>query len=438
MQNMLYEATESLTDIASESARPEATAPLPTLVTLTGRAVAAMRAYLDDRGLSEYQVFHCSYHDLHDVDRHIGVLETAAQWEPHAFLPDCEPLTLLTRDEQSAKLWPSGFLHLKRFEVVLARWYWMVKNSAAVGHWLIAAPSADHYFRLHREVESRRHDGGAAVWQVVRGSPDSDGERTPRDRRASEDLLLAENIKTRIDTEVIRFFDAEVAALYREMNVPHRRGVLLHGPPGNGKTSTIRYIGASLPQIPAMILRPAANFDSDDLQQVLDRWRRQAPAILVIEDLNWLLNEVNVSTFLNLLDGIDSHVTGGLLLIATTNHPHQLDPAVNNRPGRFDVVIEVPCPDRTLRAEFFRRKWTGAATESIERIVAATDRLSFAHLQEILRLSGFYAIQSGRRERGEDDLLKAAKILQAGQADAAREFAPRPEAPFGLAAWRSR
>ena len=236
----------------------------------------------------------------------------------------------------------------------------MNKNNLAVGHWLIAPRRRSTISACTAQLESCRHDGGAAVWQVVRGSAECDGERTPRDRRAGEDLLLADSVKSRIETEVIRFFDAEVAELYREMNVPYRRGVLLHGPPGNGKTSTIRHIGASLPQIPAMILRPAANFDSDDLQQVLDRWRRQAPAILVIEDLNWLLNEVNVSTFLNLLDGIDSNVTGGLLLIATTNHPHKLDPAVNNRPGRFDVVIEVPCPGPRLRAEFFRRKWAGA------------------------------------------------------------------------------
>lgn len=111
---------------------------------------------------------------------------------------------------------------------------------------------------------------------------------------------------------------------------------------------------------------------------------------------------------------------------------------MNNRPGRFDVVIEVPCPDRALRAEFFRRKWAGAADESIEKVVAMTDRLSFAHLQEILRLSGLYAIQAGRRGRTEADLLKAGKILQMTQTDVDHGFAAKPGAPFGLAAWRSR
>lgn len=435
---MLYQATESLTDLSPQAVRAAGAGSVPSMVSLTGDCVAAMRAYLQDQGVADYQVFHCSYHDLYDIDHHIGQLDPSARWEPHAFEPECEPMTLMTRDQRSAMLWPSGFLHLKRFSVVLARWYWMSKNNLAAAQWLIAAPSAEHYFRLHRALESHRHDGGSAVWQVIRGSAECDGERTPRGSPAAEDLLLASAIKSRIDAEVIRFFDAQAAALYRQMNVPYRRGVLLHGPPGNGKTSTIRHVGASLPQIPAMILRPAANFDSDDLQQALDRWRRQAPAILVIEDLNWLLNEVNVSTFLNLLDGVESNVTGGLLLIATTNHPDKLDPAVNNRPGRFDVVIEVPCPDRALRVEFFRRKWAGAAAESIEKIAAATDRLSFAHLQEILRVSGLYAIQAGRSGRIEEDLLKAARTLQAAQTDAERSFAAKPEVPFGLAAWRSR
>jgi hypothetical protein len=435
---MLYETKESFAEIDPGMPHLALTAPLPPVVALTHRVLTDLRAYLDDHGLSDYRIFHCSYHDLYDIDHHLAALGESTRWESHPPDGSTESLSLLTRDEQSARLWPGGFLRLARFQVVLARWYWLEKNGSATAQWLIAAPSAEHYFRLHREIEARRHASGAAVWQVIRGQPHADGERTPRDRRASEDLLLSDDVRSRIETEVIRFFDAEVAALYREMNVPYRRGVLLHGPPGNGKTSTIRHIGAALPQVPAMILRPAANFDSDDLEAALDRWRRQAPALLVIEDLNWLLQAVNVSTFLNLLDGIDSHVTGGLLLIATTNHPDQLDPAVNNRPGRFDVVIEVPCPDRALRAEFFRRKWAGADPAAIDKVAAATDRLSFAHLQEIVRLSGLFAIQAGRRGRTIDDLIQAAKVLRGTHDDATRGFAARPDVPFGLAGWRNR
>ena len=107
-----------------------------------------------------------------------------------------------------------------------------------------------------------------------------------------------------------------------------------------------------------MILARAKGSDSDDLEGVIRRWTQQALAILVIEDLNWLLEKLNVSTFLNQLDGIESPVKGGLMLIATTNHPERLDPAINNRPGRFDVVLEIRPPDRRHRWWFLRRsRW---------------------------------------------------------------------------------
>jgi hypothetical protein len=366
-------------------------------------------------------------------------LEESAQWEVYdAGSIAADPLALLTYDRYAAKLWPAGLLRLRKHHVVLARWYWLNTEGEAKGLWLLAAPSAEHYFRLHRELETRRHTGAAVVWQIVRGAPHADGERVPRDLKAGDELLLPQDIRAKLEMDVIRFFDADVTALYSAMGVPHRRGVLLHGPPGNGKTSMIRYIGAARPLIPAMILRPPAGFDTDDLEMVLNRWRRQAPAILVIEDLNWLLEAVNVSTFLNMLDGIETNATGGLLLIATTNHPDKLDSAINNRPGRFDVVIEVPCPNRELRREFFRRKLPAMDDALLEQVATATQDVSFSHLQEIIRLSGLLAIYAGRTDRNEQDLLGAVATVRGTQDQAARGFAPKPEVPFGLASWHSR
>jgi ATP-dependent 26S proteasome regulatory subunit len=214
----------------------------------------------------------------------------------------------------------------------------------------------------------------------------------------------------------------------------------MHGPPGNGKTSMIRFIGGALPSVPAMILRPEASFDDDDMKQIVRRWSEQAPAILVIEDLDWLLDKrVNVSIFLNLIDGIDASVTGGLLLIATTNHPETLDPAINNRPGRFDVVIEVDVPTPELRGRFLRDKLEDAsmAEAILDRLVDRTDGLSFAHLQEILRLSGMLAIRDGRSQRSDEDLLRAADLAVEGHEAAIRGYPPgRPVMPFGLAQLR--
>ena len=199
--------------------------------------------------------------------------------------------------------------------------------------------------------------------------------------------------------------------MYDRLKVPMRRGILLYGPPGNGKTSLIRHIGSLLPKVGAMLLRPSATFDADDLSQVIGEWKDAAPAILVVEDLDSLLQRVNVSTFLNLLDGVETVGKAGLMLVATTNHPDKLDPAVNNRPGRFDAVIEIPQPDAALRREYFAQQLWGWSTAILDELAKQTDYLSFAHLGEIIRLSGLIAIGAGRSDRIEADVRSALQTV---------------------------
>jgi SpoVK/Ycf46/Vps4 family AAA+-type ATPase len=185
--------------------------------------------------------------------------------------------------------------------------------------------------------------------------------------------------------------------------------------------------------VPGFILRPAAGFDADDLTAVVRRWTAQAPAILVIEDLDWLLKQVDVSSFLNQIDGVDSEsTTGGLLLLATTNHPERLDPAVNNRPGRFDVVIEVPAPDEPTRMAYLKRHLPDVFDETLRKAAADADGLAFAHLREIVRLSGLLAINAGRTARTDDDVRAAVATVRAAYDEAVRGFPGKLEMPFGL------
>lgn len=417
------------------------TAPLPDGVAFTDRAAAALRHYLSAAGLGAYRVFYnyLTDVDMAEIDEHLDALgEAGATWEP---LPDLATgdggggvADLQIEGDNTALRKDPGCIHLRRHGVVLARWFWVHAEDYLCAVWLCAAPTHGHYTRLRDEVLRLRHARTAAEWRIV-GSGDVAGERVPRAGATgpdAEDLMLSEPLRARIAAEVVRFFDQEAAALYASMRVPYRRGVLLHGPPGNGKTSLIRLIGNRLPRVPGLILRPGADFDSDDLTGVIRRWTTEAPCILVIEDLDWLLKTVDVSRFLNLIDGVEGATTGGLLLIATTNHPEALDPAINNRPGRFDVVIEVPSPDAPLRLAYLRRQLPGAGDDTLRQVAADSDGLAFAHLQEVVRLSGLLALNAGRTARTDADVLAASQSVRDSYNAAVRGFPGRPDLPFGL------
>jgi hypothetical protein len=408
---------------------PAALRQQPESLAFTSQIIAALRAALVARHLSDYCIVYCD-DELDDIDTHLRAIDPAARWEP--FDGDDELITRLTSGRRS-HLQPSGALYLQSHEVMLGRWTWMSVNDAMPKRLtLCAAPSPSHFLRLRKLVRKLRRGSAASLWQVVAGERWRDAEPVPRGKPEDHSLILAPELRKRVEVDLIGFFGDSVAEMYRRLNVPYRRGVLLHGPPGNGKTSLIRFVGASLPNIPAMIVRPVGEFNGANLQTIINRWSQQAPAILVIEDLNWLLQSVDASMFLNALDGIESPRAGGLLLIATTNYPENLDPAINNRPGRFDVVVEVKSPDAAARKTFFLRRVEIADAALLKKLVEMTDRLSFAHLLELLRLAGLMAIDAGRSERSADDLLDAAESVIDSNETAIRGFPTKLDIPFGL------
>ena len=251
--------------------------------------------------------------------------------------------------------------------------------------------------------------------------------------KLAADLVVDDDLLARLRREAVGLFDEATLKLYRKLNVQPRRGILLHGAPGNGKTSLIRLIAAELPDVAALLLRPGDGFDGDDLEVALRRWREQAPALLVIEDLDWLLERIDVSRFLNLLDGLETpEEDKPLLLVATTNHPEKLDPAVNNRPGRFDATIEVADPKAELRRRLLERLLPEIAGDDLTSVVDGTDGLSFAHLHELTRLAGLFALEAKREERTAEDVDKALGLVRTTTEAAASGWGKAFEIPFGL------
>ena len=152
------------------------------------------------------------------------------------------------------------------------------------------------------------------------------------------------------------------------------RGILMFGPPGCGKTHVMRAAANEL-NVPMQIVNgpelvsALAGQSEAAVRDVLYRARENAPSIVFFDEIDALASkdsmktpEVSraVSQFLTEMDGL--RPKDKVIIIATTNRPQTLDPALL-RPGRFDKIFYVPPPDETARTDIFRIHLKGVPVE---------------------------------------------------------------------------
>lgn len=195
-----------------------------------------------------------------------------------------------------------------------------------------------------------------------------------------EHVFLEENIKKQIYRFIDEFFK-DNGDFYKQYGLPYKRGILLYGKPGNGKTTLVKSIASSV-SAPVVYWQITEFTDSGTIQEVFSSVLKMAPAILVIEDLDSMPGDVR-SFFLNTLDGVTSQE--GVFLIGTTNYPDRIDPALMNRAGRFDRAYEIQQPNAQLRKEYLLKRKIDQflSEEQLDEIVRSTEGFSFAQCNEL-------------------------------------------------------
>jgi SpoVK/Ycf46/Vps4 family AAA+-type ATPase len=224
-----------------------------------------------------------------------------------------------------------------------------------------------------------------------------------------DQLVLDPTIVSLLKDDFESFFERE--GWFRKMRLPFRRGYLLHGPPGNGKSTAIRAMMTSRGLTAYTIRFFDDKVDDEALERLFERAAQEAPAIVLLEDIDRSFprtgpskTKISLQQLLNCLDGIASGE--GIITIATANEPTALDPAILRRPGRFDRVVLFADPTPELRREYFVRMHPAFADMNLDQAVEESAGFSFAQLREAFIM----AAQADFQNNGKidlDDLLNS-------------------------------
>lgn len=133
----------------------------------------------------------------------------------------------------------------------------------------------------------------------------------------------------------------------------YKAGIMLYGPPGSGKSCTIKIVSNKLVQRNGIVFYASGN--PGRIQQFLSdfaRIERNRKSIVILEDIDSLVNSHGEDRYLEMLDS--AKTIDNVLFIATTNYPERLDPRIYNRPGRFSHVIKIGLPGPKAREAYLK------------------------------------------------------------------------------------
>ena len=182
-----------------------------------------------------------------------------------------------------------------------------------------------------------------------------------------------------------RFWDSEKD--YKEGNefvhggAAFKAGVMLYGPPGSGKSCTVKIVSKKI------VERGGTVFFADTNPTIVSAFltsfatiEKSRKSVVILEDIDSLINAYGEANYLSMLDSAQS--IDNVLFIATTNYPDRLDPRIYNRPGRFSHVIKIGLPGPKAREAFLKAILKDY--RDVAAIVEKTEGFSIDHLASLV------------------------------------------------------
>lgn len=187
----------------------------------------------------------------------------------------------------------------------------------------------------------------------------------------------------KVVAEIQKFWEKE--STFRQYKLPHKRGIMLWGPPGSGKSSLIQLIMRDVVARKGIVIRFTAPFLFIEGMRILREIEPDTPVVVLMEDIDSTIDNYSETEVLNILDGVIQ--VERVVYLATTNYPENLGPRIINRPSRFDKRFKIGHPNvesRKIYLEFVIGKdKIKELNIDVDKWVSDTDGFSLAHLKEL-------------------------------------------------------
>ncbi|MBD3361336.1 AAA family ATPase [Candidatus Woesearchaeota archaeon] len=222
--------------------------------------------------------------------------------------------------------------------------------------------------------------------------------------------------------------------LFEKIGIDPPKGILLHGPPGTGKTILAKAVAASthstfIEVVGSELVQKFIGEGAKLVKEIFELAREKAPSIIFIDELDAIgATRVDIGTsgerevqrtFMQLLSEIDGFSPlGNVKIIGCTNRKDILDTAIT-RPGRLDRLIEVPLPNEEAIKEIFKIHTAKMSLGKIDMtlLVEKMKELSGAEIKSIVTEAGYFAIRDKRNKIKEKDFLKAIEKVKQEEED---------------------
>ncbi len=221
----------------------------------------------------------------------------------------------------------------------------------------------------------------------------------PRPAVTARDVVLPDGVLETIEQHIIGIADWSQELLSAGQHL--KRGLLLHGPPGTGKTHTVRYLTGRLADSTVILLTGRSIRFIDQAAALA---RRLQPSMVVLEDVDLVATDRDYTpdgnpllfSLLDAMDGVGSDAD--VTFVLTTNRADILETALADRPGRVDLAVEIPRPDADCRERLLRVYVRDLTLDAdLDAVVTGTEGVTASFVKEMIRRTVLVSLRAGER-----------------------------------------